>query len=116
MLKSVLLCLTAIALLACAQKPKLRVETTDAVAEIQSKSRSEPIYYNGKTYTFDLKPLGGGQFALQVKPMSQAQEKDAIAVATSSLGYYACVSGKAGRLTNKPAFAGKSWSMTAVCS
>ena len=117
MLKHLCLVVLLSTLIACAQKPKqVRVADSDAVAELQSKSRSEPIFYNGKTYRFELKPAGGGEFALQVSPMSQSQEKDAVAVATSSLGYYACVSGKAGRLTGKPTFAGKSWRMTAACS
>jgi hypothetical protein len=109
--------LAAIALAACDQKPKeIRVTNESAVAKVQSTSRSEPIFYNGKTYQFDLAPNGGGTFALKVSPMTAAQQKDAVALATSSLGYYACVDGKAGKLLSEPSFAGKTWKMTASCS
>jgi hypothetical protein len=95
---------------------KVRISNSAAVAEIQTTSRSEPIFYNGRTYQFDLTPASNGQFALKVSPMAANQEKDAIALATSSLGYYACVSGKAGKLVGKPQFSGKTWKMDATCS
>jgi hypothetical protein len=110
-------CFAAVALTACNQKPKdVRITDASAVAKVQSTSRSEPIFYNGKTYQFDLTPNGNGDFALKVSPMSAAQQKDAVQLATSSLGYYACVDGRAGKLVSGPSFAGKTWKMTAKCS
>ncbi len=110
-------CIAALTLAACNQKPnEVRVTSESAVAKVQSTSRSEPIFYNGKTYQFDLSPNGNGQFALKVSPMTAAQQKDAVQLATSSLGYYACVDGKAGKLLGVPTHAGKTWKMTARCS
>ncbi len=116
MLKILMISLTVLTLAGCAKKvAEVRVAKSDAVAEIQSRSRSEPIFYNGKTYQFNLDPAGEGKFALQVSPMAASQQKDAVALATSSLGYYACPSGSAGKLVDKPTFGGKTWKMTAVC-
>jgi hypothetical protein len=110
-------CIATLALTACNQKPKdVRITDVSAVAKVQSTSRSEPIFYNGKTYQFDLSPTGDGQFAIKVSPMTAAQQKDAVQLAISSLGYYACVDGRAGRLVAGPSFAGKTWKMTARCS
>jgi hypothetical protein len=109
--------IAALALAACNPKPKdVHVTSSTALAKVQSTSRSEPIFYNGKTYQFDLSPNGNGEFALKVSPMSAAQQRDAVQLATSSLGYYACVNGRAGRLVNGPTFQGKTWKMTAKCS
>ncbi len=117
MYRFAMLCTVSLALAACNTKPnEVRVTSESAVAKVQSTSRSEPIFYNGKTYQFDLSPKGDGQFALKVSPMTATQQKDAVQLATSSLGYYACVDGKAGKLVAGPSFAGKTWKMTARCS
>ena len=81
-----------------------------------AQSRSEPIFYNGKTYQLDFGPTGTkGIYALSVAGMSAKQQKDAVAVATSSLGYYACPEGQRGQLTNQPSYAQSKWAMTAKC-
>ena len=91
------------------QKPVVKAAAPKPVA------RSEPIFYNGKTYQFNLAPQGNGQFDLTVNGMSDAQQKDAVAVATSSLRYFACPDGKTGKLINSPAYVGGSWKMAARC-
>ena len=40
---------------------------------------------------------------------------DAVAVATSSLGYYACPEGQKGRLQGNPVYADAKWRMQAKC-
>jgi hypothetical protein len=114
-MRNITIVLLAVLLAACSQKKEARITTEDAVADVQNTRRSEPIFYNGKTYRFELDPTSAGQFALKVSPMTAAQEKDAVAVATSSLGYFACPEGKKGKLTGKPRFAGSAWTMQAVC-
>jgi hypothetical protein len=86
-----------------------------APAAVVAKARSEPIFYNGKTYQLDFSPVGGGTFAMAVGGMSAKQEKDAVAVATSSLRYFACPEGKSGKLSSKPAYANGNWKMQARC-
>lgn len=80
-----------------------------------AKARSEPVFYNGKTYHLDILPGQAGIFAMTVKGMTAAQNKDAVAVATSSLRYFACPDGKTGLLTNAPAYEAAVWRMSARC-
>ena len=79
------------------------------------KSRSEPIFYNGRTYQLDFSLVSGGVYDMSVSGMSAKQQKDAVAVATSSLGYYACPDGQKGRLQNEPVYEGSQWRMQAKC-
>jgi len=111
------LCL-ALPLAACnneANGVRVSAEKTTVPAPVVARPRSEPIFYNGKTYKLDFAPAGGGSYAMAVAGMSAKQEKDAVAVATSSLRYFACPEGKTGKLTNKPAYAGGAWKMQARC-
>ena len=75
--------------------------TNDKPEAPQSPPRSEPIFYNGKTYRLDFSPRGSGVYDMAVSGMSSGQQKDAMAVATSSLGYFACPDGQKGRLQNE---------------
>ncbi len=94
----------------------VRVSTQTSTPAPVAKARSEPVFYNGKTYQLDFAPDGGGSFAMAVGGMTAKQEKDAVAVATSSLRYFACPEGRTGTLTRKPAFAAGTWKMQARCS
>lgn len=91
------------------QQPAKKAETPKAV------SRSEPVFYNGRTYRVDLTPDANGVYAIGVGGMSAAQQKDAVAVATSSVRYFGCPDGKTGKLTNSPTYIGGSWKMAARC-
>jgi hypothetical protein len=113
-----ILMLAAAVLTACAEKSKVAV--TNQAATVQTKSRSEPIFYNGKNYllrydyndganVFDMKVSG------QTAAMGAGQQKDAVAIATSSLGYFACPDGQSGRLMGEPKFSGGTWALQARC-
>jgi hypothetical protein len=88
-------------------------KATEAVPK--ATSRREPIFYNGKTYQLDFAPLDGGKFAMAVNGMTEKQQKDAVAVATSSLRYFKCPDGQNGVLTNAPSYVDAQWRMTARC-
>lgn len=77
--------------------------------------RSEPIFYNGKTYQLDFRPNGSGAYDMAVSGMGPKQRKDAVNVATSSLSYYACPDGHRGRLLGEAAYADTKWRMQAKC-
>ena len=111
-------CFLAATLVGCSSSDKgVRVTADKPAAAIRpvAKPRSEPVFYNGKTYHLDFAPAGGKAFAMVVKGMSNSQQKDAIAVATSSLRYFACPDGQTGVLNNQPAYTGGNWKMTAHC-
>ena len=104
----------AFALAACGQKPDVNV--THSTGKVQTKSRSEPIFYNGKTYQLDYSYAeGSGMFDMAVSGMGAKQQKDAVAVATSALGYFACPDGQKGHLAGAPRYDGGKWKMQAKC-
>src|SRR5207247_9867923 len=85
-----------------------------------TQPRSEPIYYNGQHYAlnytyndamkaFDMMVSG------TTAPMKSDAQKDAINIASSSLGYFACPEGQRGRLVGSPKFKGGVWTLQARC-
>ena len=112
-----LLAAAAILLTACsAQDNGVRVAkdkpTPAPIAPVAA--RTEPIFYNGKTYTMKFAPAGGG-YDVAVLGMTAKQQKDAVNIATSAIRYFTCPDGKTGKLTNSPRFDGSSWKMSARC-
>lgn len=116
MLDRILICLTLpLALAACKTQSTVRVTNEKPVAAVP-QSRSEPIFYNGRTYQLDFRPASAaGAYDMTVGGMSAKQQKDAVAVATSSLGYYACPDGQRGKLTVEPSYSAATWRMQARC-
>ena len=107
------------ALLAACSQPK-SVDITRGSQKVQTASRTEPIFYNGKHYNlrysyndslnvFDMKVNG------TTATMKSGDQKDAEAIATSALGHFACPDGQRGRLSNTPKYANGSWSLQARC-
>jgi hypothetical protein len=108
----------AFLLVGCAQ-PK-NVDITRGSQAVQTASRTEPIFYNGKHYNlrysynealkvFDMKVNG------TTASMKAGDQKDAEAIATSALGHFACPDGQRGRLSNTPKYASGTWSLQARC-
>jgi hypothetical protein len=110
----VILLLAVAALSGCDSGPGARI-TRDKPAPPPAAARSEPIFYNGKTYRLDFGPVGGGAYDMVVSGMTAKQQKDAVAVATSSLGYFACPDGQRGKLAGNPVYADSKWRMQARC-
>jgi hypothetical protein len=104
-------------LAACSNDPAVRITNgkSKSAAAPAPTARSEPIFYNGKTYRLDFSPKSGGSYDMTVSGMTAKQQKDAEAVATSSLGYFACPEGQRGKLQTKPAYADAKWRMQAKC-
>jgi hypothetical protein len=109
------ICVCIVALAAgCSSGKKFRMGSK--APEVQTKSRSEPIFYNGKTYRLDYAYAGDRRaFDMRISGMTKTQEKDAIAVATSSLRYFACIDGQQGQLIGTPAYDGGVWNLQAQC-
>jgi len=111
-----LLCLAALPLAACNEQAKSVRISAEKTTPAPVAARSEPVFFNGKTYQFELAPKGSGSYDLAVAGMSSKQEKDAVQLATSSMRYFACPDGKTARLENKPAYAAGKWKMAASCA
>ena len=114
-LTGLILFAAAAGLAACGSESGVRVTNSKPAAAPAPQARSEPIFYNGKTYRLDFGPRGGGVYDMTVSGMTSKQQKDAEAVATSSLRYFACPDGQKGRLQNKPSYASAKWRMQARC-
>ena len=113
---AILLLAAGIVLAACSNDPSVRITSGKPKAAAPAPTaRSEPIFYNGKTYRLDFSPKSGGVYDMAVSGMTGKQQKDAEAVATSSLGYFACPEGQRGQLQNKPSYSNAKWRMQAKC-
>lgn len=103
-----------LALAGCAAKPK--VEITRKEPSVQTTSRSEPIYYNGKTYQLDYSYNSGQRlFDMKVSGLGPAQRQDAINIATSGLSYYSCPDSRRAKLQGSPSFKDGFWNIKAMC-
>ena len=111
--------LLAAFLLAGCSQPK-EVDISRGSQKVQTASRTEPIFYNGKHYNlrysynesisaFDMKVNG------TTATMKAADQKDAEAIATSALRHFACPDGQRGRLSSTPKYSSGTWSMQARC-
>jgi hypothetical protein len=118
-MKKILLVSLVVGLAACSQKDNgVRVSAEKPVAKSTTPKpvkRSEPVFYNGKTYRVNLTPEQDGVYSVAVNGMSKGQQKDAVAVATSSVRYFGCPDGKTGKLSDTPLFDNGSWKMSARC-
>lgn len=114
---TILLVAAGILLASCGNDPGVRIVSgkTKSTAAPAPASRSEPVFYNGKTYRLDFSQRSGGVYDMTVSGMTAKQQKDAEAVATSSLGYFACPEGQRGMLQASPAYADAKWRMQARC-
>lgn len=105
---------------ACSQQPAgVRItQSTPAppVAKVVNAApRSEPVFYNGKIYQIKFAPDPAGGYAFAVSGMTQAQQKDAVAISTSSLRQFACNEKQSGKLLTQPQYSEGQWRMSAHC-
>jgi len=84
--------------------------------EVQTTSRSEPVFYNGKTYQLDYTYTKSSKaFDMRVSGMGPKQQKEAEAVAISSLRHFACPDGQSSQMIGAPSYADGVWSVQAKC-
>ncbi len=106
-------------LLACSA-PSSGVRITKAELEVapaivQAQPKSEPVFYNGKIYQVAFAPGPAGGYAMSVSGMQVTQQKDAVAVSTSSLRQFACKEKQNSKLLTQPMYNDNKWHMTAHC-
>lgn len=110
----------SVALAACSSKGGNIDINSGGPRNVQTQSRSEPIFYNDKHYAlsysyndatkaFDMKVSG------TTTPMKADSQRDAVNIASSSLGYFACPDGQRGRLVGEPKFKAGVWALQARC-
>ena len=105
-----------VALSGCSRDPAgIRITQEAPPSKAETQPRSEPVFYNGKTYQLDFAPAPVGGYAMTISHMSAAQRKDAEAVATSALRQFACKAGQQAKLLTEPNYASGQWHMMTVC-
>lgn len=110
--------MVAALLSACSQGPSAVRITNDVPAPPPKPAgiaRSEPVFYNGKTYKVDLTPAAGGAYGVRVKGMSAKQQKDALGLSTSAFHHFTCKDSQKTDVLTKPAYENGEWNLTAKC-
>jgi hypothetical protein len=115
MKESLMIALVLALAVGCSSGSKARFNR-NGPATVQTNSRSEPIHYNGRTYQLDY-DFDETQklFAMRVSGLGAKQQKDAVNIATSSLGYFACPDGQRGKIQDAPIYEGGTWTLFARC-
>ena len=112
------LALAALVVAGCSAKDngvRVSANKPEAAAPVAPQGRTEPIFYNGKTYTLKFAPGANGVYSLAVLGMTAKQQKDATNVGTSAIRYFACPDGKTGKVVAQPRYVNNAWNMTARC-
>ena len=112
-----LIILCGLLLTACSQEPAgIRVVSGADSAPNVTKAKTEPIFYNGKTYQVSVAPAPDGAATIQIAGMGPAQARDASGLATSALHHFTCRDSQKAVLNAAPAFAGGTWQATGHCA
>jgi hypothetical protein len=102
-------------LAACGDRSDVTITRSQPV--IQTASRSEPVFYNGKTYHLEFSYVESTQsFDIGIAGMTVGQQADAIAVASSGLGHFACPDGQQGRILGQPVYGAGKWALKGRCA
>ena len=101
-------------LASCGSEPQVRV-TNEKPAAKQVGAPLRTDFLQRQDLSPGFQPQGRGVYDMTVSGMSAKQQKDAEAVATSSLGYFACPDGQRGKLQNRPSYSDAKWRMQAKC-
>ena len=109
-----LLC-AALVLAGCQSSNTIAI-THETAAQEQRKPRSEPIFFNGKTYKLDFSFNGAANaYDMRVSGMGPKQQKDAVQLATSSLRYFACTDRQSSQAAGDARYEGGVWLVPARC-
>lgn len=110
---------TCLLLAACSQDPSgirlIQEKQAEATANVAMKAKTEPVFYNGKTYQVSLEPEGEGHARVRIADMGPRQAKDASALATSALFHFACKDSQKAVLTESPVFVDGGWKTLGHC-
>lgn len=116
-----LIILMAMAVLSGCTKSPSTVRITDDVpppvvrAKPLAVSKSEPVFYNGKTYRVDLAPAESGSYLVSVSGMTAKQEKDAMGLSQSAFHHFSCKDSQSTKFLNKIAYSDTKWSAMVRC-
>jgi hypothetical protein len=101
---------------ACSQDPQgVRISREAPSPDIKVAARTEPVFYNGKTYQVSITPTGDGGMNLGIAGMGAAQGKDANQLTLSTMHHFACKDSQKVMLTQPATFDGSGWRASGRC-
>lgn len=108
-----------IALTACSQSPSaVRITQSEPDVKPQSvvKARTEPVFYNGKTYQVAITPDASGNTRISIAGMSEKQAKDATGLGSSAFQHFSCRESQRAHVVSTPIYTEGQWNLAARCS
>ena len=93
----------------------VRLEDAPKPVVVVPKGKTEPVFYNGKTYRVTLAPRNDGSAVVSISGMGAAQGKDANALANSALFHFACKDSQHAVLHGPAQFSGNMWQAQGRC-
>ena len=109
--------LCGLLLTACSQEPAgVRIVSGADSAPNLTQAKTEPIFYNGKTYQVSVAPAPDGAATIQIAGMGPAQARDASGLATSALHHFTCKDSQKAVLNAAPIFSDGTWQATGHCA
>lgn len=79
-------------------------------------ARTEPVFFNGKTYSMGLSPDGQGGYAISVAGMSGTQGKDAAELTKTAFHHFTCKDSQTAKFASSPSFDGSKWNSHGRCA
>jgi hypothetical protein len=77
--------------------------------------RTEPIFYNGKTYSLQFTPTDAGSYMVAISGMAATQQKDASGLTTSAFHHFYCKDSQRTKILAAPAYADSKWNSVTQC-
>jgi hypothetical protein len=118
-----ILIISAVAISACTQSPN-SVRITNDVPQAPvvmapkplKAARSEPVFYNGKTYKLNMSPNDAGHYNVSVVGMSAGQAKDARAFTNTAFHHFNCKDSQRTKFISQPNYVDGQWQSQAACT
>jgi hypothetical protein len=106
----------AFALAACSSGDNgVQVTAVQPAPKPVAPGRTEPIFYNGKTYSLKFTPADNGGYFVAISGMSSAQQNDATGLTTSAFHHYYCKDSQRTRILASPSYADSKWNSVTQC-
>jgi hypothetical protein len=81
-----------------------------------AEARSEPVFYNGKTYRLNFAPDSEGGYAVAIIGMNAGQQKDARAFTSTAFHHFNCKDSQKTKFLASPTFVGGKWQSRTTCA
>jgi hypothetical protein len=105
-----------VALAGCSHDPAgVRISHDAPSPDVNVATRTEPVFYNGKTYQVSFSPSGDGGINLAIAGMGANQVRDANEVTLSAMHHSSCKDSQRVVLTQPAAFDGGTWRASGRC-